>query len=27
MIATGNPREALKSGDPKVRHFLTRGEV
>jgi phospholipid/cholesterol/gamma-HCH transport system ATP-binding protein len=27
MIATGNPREALKSGDPKVRHFLTRGEA
>lgn len=25
MIATGNPREALRSGDPKVRHFLTRG--
>lgn len=25
MIPTGNPREALASGDPKVRHFLTRG--
>ena len=25
MIATGNPRQALASGDPKVRHFLTRG--
>ena len=25
MIATGNPQHALKSGDPKVRHFLTRG--
>lgn len=25
MIATGNPRQALKSGDPRVRHFLTRG--
>jgi phospholipid/cholesterol/gamma-HCH transport system ATP-binding protein len=25
MIATGNPRLALESGDPKVRHFLTRG--
>ena len=25
MIATGNPREALRSGDPRVRHFLTRG--
>jgi phospholipid/cholesterol/gamma-HCH transport system ATP-binding protein len=25
MIATGHPQEALKNGDPKVRHFLTRG--
>ncbi|MBC8209092.1 MAG: ATP-binding cassette domain-containing protein [Desulfobulbaceae bacterium] len=25
MINTGNPREALTSGDPRVRHFLTRG--
>jgi len=25
MIATGNPREAIKSGVPKVRRFLTRG--
>lgn len=27
MIATGNPKEAVKSGDPRVRHFLTRGEA
>lgn len=27
MIPTGNPKEALLSGDPKVRHFLTRGEA
>lgn len=25
MIATGNPHQALTSGDPKVRHFLSRG--
>ncbi|MBI5785463.1 MAG: ATP-binding cassette domain-containing protein [Rhodocyclales bacterium] len=25
MIATGHPQLALESGDPKVRHFLTRG--
>lgn len=25
MIATGNPREALRSGTQKVRHFLSRG--
>jgi len=25
MINTGDPREALRSGDPKVRRFLTRG--
>ena len=25
MIPTGNPQDALKSGHPKVRHFLTRG--
>ena len=25
MIATGNPRVALRTGDPRVRHFLTRG--
>jgi len=25
MIATGDPRVAVQSGDPKVRHFLTRG--
>ncbi len=27
MIATGNPKEAVKTGDPQVRHFLTRGEA
>lgn len=27
MIATGNPREAVHSGDPRVRHFLSRGEA
>jgi phospholipid/cholesterol/gamma-HCH transport system ATP-binding protein len=27
MIATGNPREAVRSGDPLVRHFLSRGEA
>ena len=25
MIPTGHPQDALKSGHPKVRHFLTRG--
>ena len=25
MIPTGDPRVAVQSGDPKVRHFLTRG--
>lgn len=25
MIPTGNPQDALQSGHPKVRHFLTRG--
>ena len=25
MIATGNPRQAVMSGEPKVRRFLTRG--
>jgi phospholipid/cholesterol/gamma-HCH transport system ATP-binding protein len=25
MISTGNPKEAVASGDPRVRHFLTRG--
>ena len=25
MIATGDPRQAVISGDPKVRRFLTRG--
>jgi len=27
MIPTGHPQDALKSGHPKVRHFLTRGAV
>jgi phospholipid/cholesterol/gamma-HCH transport system ATP-binding protein len=27
MVATGNPARALESGDPKVRHFLSRGTV
>ncbi|OQX07667.1 MAG: polyamine ABC transporter ATP-binding protein [Desulfobulbaceae bacterium A2] len=27
MIATGNPRQALASGSPQVRHFLSRGEL
>jgi phospholipid/cholesterol/gamma-HCH transport system ATP-binding protein len=27
MIDTGNPREAMRSGDPVVREFLTRGEA
>lgn len=27
MIATGNPKEALRYGDARVRHFLTRGEA
>ena len=27
MIATGNPKEAVRAGDPRVRHFLTRGEA
>jgi phospholipid/cholesterol/gamma-HCH transport system ATP-binding protein len=27
MIATGNPKEAVRSGDPRVRHFLSRGEA
>ncbi len=26
MIATGNPQQALQTGDAKVRHFLTRGK-
>jgi len=25
MIATGDPQEAVRSGDSRVRHFLTRG--
>lgn len=27
MIATGKPKDALQNGDPKVRHFLTRGQA
>jgi phospholipid/cholesterol/gamma-HCH transport system ATP-binding protein len=27
MIPTGDPEEALKSGDYKVRHFLSRGAI
>ena len=27
MIPTGNPKQALQAGDPRVRHFLTRGEA
>lgn len=27
MIDTGDPRQAVKTGDPKVRHFLSRGEI
>ncbi len=27
MIDSGDPREAIRSGDPKVRTFLTRGEA
>lgn len=27
MISTGNPGQALHSGDPKVRRFLTRGQA
>lgn len=27
MINAGKPKEAVVSGDPKVRHFLTRGEI
>lgn len=27
MIATGNPAQALESGDSRVRHFLSRGAV
>ena len=27
MIATGHPQDALKSGHPKVRHFLSRGQT
>ncbi|MCW8963200.1 MAG: polyamine ABC transporter ATP-binding protein, partial [Gammaproteobacteria bacterium] len=25
MVATGNPAQALESGDERVRHFLSRG--
>ena len=27
MIATGNPQQAAQTGDAKVRHFLSRGEL
>lgn len=27
MIATGKPEDALRTGNPKVRHFLTRGRT
>ena len=27
MIATGNPAQALRSGDPRVRFFLSRGTL
>ncbi|MBU0752638.1 MAG: ATP-binding cassette domain-containing protein [Gammaproteobacteria bacterium] len=27
MIATGHPQDALKNGNAKVRHFLTRGNA
>lgn len=27
MIATGKPEDALRTGNPKVRHFLTRGQA
>jgi phospholipid/cholesterol/gamma-HCH transport system ATP-binding protein len=27
MIATGNPRQAARTGAAKVRHFLSRGEL
>lgn len=27
MIDTGNPQQAIQSGDARVRHFLTRGEA
>jgi len=27
MIATGNPQQAARTGDAKVRHFLSRGEL
>jgi phospholipid/cholesterol/gamma-HCH transport system ATP-binding protein len=27
MIATGNPKQAARSGAAKVRHFLSRGEL
>ena len=27
MIATGDPQDALRHGHPKVRHFLSRGQV
>ena len=27
MIATGDPKQAARSGDARVRHFLSRGEL
>jgi phospholipid/cholesterol/gamma-HCH transport system ATP-binding protein len=27
MIATGNPKQAARAGDVKVRHFLSRGAI
>ena len=27
MIATGDPQQAARSGDARVRHFLSRGEL
>lgn len=27
MIATGDPRQAARTGDARVRHFLSRGEL
>lgn len=27
MVATGNPKHAIKEGGAKVRHFLSRGEL
>ena len=27
MIATGNPQQAARTGEARVRHFLSRGEL